>query len=621
MDGQAMVLPGHGRGRVIQAEGHFLARWRSLYLAVMDIHGTLAITELPGKSVRYARALLGAERAYLAAATGPGPELSLYECLPDGSVERYAGTVSGGVLGDIIRLNTPFWLNETPAFQVSDVNGFRVRNLCGIPLSFAGQNTGALVAVNKLGGKPFTRHDREFLDILGCQAATALGNAREAGLSNLKVQENLAELRKLNDALSAQHARLQKSMTIHNLLTSLVLEGQGLDAITGSLAEIIGSSVVVTDQFLSPLSVRSGPDAADPRQIWQRAVADPARKEEILSLFKGKGLIQLNEPEGSGVELTVLPVVAGQDRLGFVVTLQDPHKLNELDYIALEHGSTVVALDLLKQKAAFQTELRLRKNFLKELMEGTYEFEEGVVWKARQLGVDLGQVHRVVVLETKSPEARDATGLSCRNLLPMVDGMIKGAHLSALLAEYNNDVIMLIPDEGAPQDKANNQSVNVLHKLADQFSVHMGHHTWWLGIGTPCFKVTDFSRSYREARACLEIARSLGRRNCSFAYEQLGVFSLLDINRDAFKEFAGRVIGPLLAYEEKYGTRFLPTLDLYYKNNCNILKTARNGFLSPSTLRYRLKRIGEIAQIDLSDPETNLQVQLALKLITSIRGG
>ncbi|HUW65958.1 MAG TPA: helix-turn-helix domain-containing protein [Spirochaetia bacterium] len=610
------------------AERHLLTRWRSVYKAVMDLHRHVDSTDLPDRLVRHARALLQAEKAYLVLAMEEGRELSLYDHSRDDEVQRHSAAVTRGPLADILQLSSPLLLNETSLLQLNEAPAVRARNLCGVPLSFAGRNIGALLAVDKLGGRPFTRYDQDFLYLLGCQVSTVLGNARICAQSNLKLQDNLTQLRKLNNVLSSQHAALQKSMTIHNLLTNLVLEGHGLDAITRSLAEIIDNSVIVTDQSLFPLAVCLRPAAggSDLRATWQNASADPARKEEILSLFQGKRLIRLNgtTPEGNEDQLIVLPVIAGQDHLGFVATLEGKRKLNELDYIALEHTSTVVALDLLKQKAAFETELRLRKNFLKELMEGSYEFEEGVIWKARQLGLDLSQVHRVVVLETNAryPGTRPAPPVSGgrRNLLQIVDRTIRSAHIFALLAEYNNNLIMLIPDPAAEPNKINNQSLTVLHNLANQLSVQMAHETWWLGIGAPCFTVTDFARSYREARACLEIARSLGRRNCSFAYEQLGVFSLLSINREAFKEFAGRVIGPLLAYEEKHGSHLLSTLDLYYQNNCNILKAARKGFLSPGTLRYRLKRIREIAHIDLDDPETNLQVQLALKLITSLGG-
>ncbi|MCL4441695.1 MAG: helix-turn-helix domain-containing protein, partial [Firmicutes bacterium] len=77
--------------------------------------------------------------------------------------------------------------------------------------------------------------------------------------------------------------------------------------------------------------------------------------------------------------------------------------------------------------------------------------------------------------------------------------------------------------------------------------------------------------------------------------------------------------GPLLDYDEKHNTRLVHTLNLYFKNNGNLQKAARDGFMNSSTMKYRLRRIHEIANINLSDPEVNLQVQLALKIIEGLR--
>lgn len=92
------------------------------------------------------------------------------------------------------------------------------------------------------------------------------------------------------------------------------------------------------------------------------------------------------------------------------------------------------------------------------------------------------------------------------------------------------------------------------------------------------------------------------------AYERLGIFAMLEINKERFSEFANRVIGPLIEYDLKHNAQLISTLDLYYRNNGNILKAARNGFLNHSTMKYRLKRIEEIAGIDLDDPTGGVKV-------------
>jgi purine catabolism regulator len=91
---------------------------------------------------------------------------------------------------------------------------------------------------------------------------------------------------------------------------------------------------------------------------------------------------------------------------------------------------------------------------------------------------------------------------------------------------------------------------------------------------------------------------------------------MLDINKKSFSAFINKVIGPLIEYDTNHNSPLVETLQLYYRCNGNIQQAARRGYLNPSTLKYRLKRIQEIAGIELDDPDTSLQVQLALKLLT-----
>ena len=70
-----------------------------------------------------------------------------------------------------------------------------------------------------------------------------------------------------------------------------------------------------------------------------------------------------------------------------------------------------------------------------------------------------------------------------------------------------------------------------------------------------------------------------------------------------------------MEYDQKHGTQLVETLNLYYKYNGNVLKASRKGYLNPSTMKYRLRRIKEITGLDYKDAEVSLQLQLALRLL------
>jgi len=57
------------------------------------------------------------------------------------------------------------------------------------------------------------------------------------------------------------------------------------------------------------------------------------------------------------------------------------------------------------------------------------------------------------------------------------------------------------------------------------------------------------------------------------------------------------------------------TLETYLDVGGNGVSTAETLHIHRSTLNYRLQRIAEIANVDLSDPVTRLNLQVAIKLL------
>ncbi|MEW6425045.1 MAG: helix-turn-helix domain-containing protein [Bacillota bacterium] len=631
-ESRVIGLPGRRMGRSLPADKSYqemLAEernqkhcWREISQVILDINTSADSSDLSTKLVQSARKILLAERACLIILVEKKPVLKFYEATGEGKVNTHFITSYRGPLVALLETKTPLMINEPFFFEFGDAQAIKkAKNLLGVPLYSPRGVIGALLVIDKQNGQPFTQFDQDCLFVLGAQAAVALGNALLYERATEELKEKVSELSRLNNVLSSQNAALQKSTTIHNLLTNQVLEGRGLKAITKTLAEIIDNAVIVADKFLYPMFYFPEGETED-REIckrWREVTADPVRQVELSSLFKGKRSLRLpfTGEYKSKEQFVVLPILAGQDHLGFVATVEGAKKLKELDYIALEHAATVIALELLKQKAAFETELRLRKDFLEELLDGNYSSDEGVTWRARQFGLDLGRIHRVAVLEIgngdASPDYRAPV-----NLLEIIDRAIKAVEPLGVLVERKKEIVFILPQVETVKREEKIELLIPIRDLEKEFSHCLRGRSWWIGIGAPCLKAADFSRSYQEARAGVELARLLGRRNCCLLYERLGVFGLLEINQEAFRKFVQRIIGPLLEYDEKHGSQLLATLELYYKNNCNILKTARKGYLSPSTLKYRLKRIKEIAHLDLNDPEINLQLQLALKLLSGI---
>jgi purine catabolism regulator len=81
---------------------------------------------------------------------------------------------------------------------------------------------------------------------------------------------------------------------------------------------------------------------------------------------------------------------------------------------------------------------------------------------------------------------------------------------------------------------------------------------------------------------------------------------------------AEQTLGPLLDYDRQHGTSLVRTLGFYLESGRNLETSARAMYIHVNTLKYRLKRIQEIARLDINDAEQRFNVHLAVKILQAI---
>jgi len=251
-------------------------------------------------------------------------------------------------------------------------------------------------------------------------------------------------------------------------------------------------------------------------------------------------------------------------------------------------------------------------NFIEEydkcFLERNIENEEWVHHRALQLGFDVNSPYQLLTVEIQA-------GRNDKSRVELYQ------HIRELCLEnFTNTIVVMKPKHAVifTSIDAINENSKV-KELTDFLITHLQdavkEGTWWIALGTTCNKLRDYAVSYRKAVKTLEIMKALRIEKTAASNESLGIFSLIEINPQGFTEFIQKTLGALADYDKKHKTQLIDTLKLYYRYNGNVLKAAREGYLNPSTMKYRLRRIKDITGFDLKDSDVNLQLQFALKLM------
>ncbi len=421
---------------------------------------------------------------------------------------------------------------------------------------------------------PPAEADMLLLRSLAQQTGIALANAR------LHASHAAA-----NDQLSETVAALRHKTAIHDRFTQVALAGGGYQGVVDALFELTGLPAAIEDRS-GQVIASAGPSDAN----VGRAVFSTKRDALIL------GATQAGRPLRAGDRLLTV-VRPHSDVLG-VLMLVDPNNLaGHQEEVALEHGATVLAIELARLHGLAETELRLGRNLVADLLQGEIADAAG---RAQALGHDLNRSHRVIVLsvDPRHVGADDAL-LRVRESL---SGSLtaRGNNPAPLLMQSGSDIVALITGKAADSD------------LLPALLREVGRKSR-IGVGGICRTPEDFPRSYREANVALRLAQTSRSGTGIMRYDDLGVYQLLSEVADprTLDSFVRTWLGALIDYDAAHGSDLMATLSGYLEVGGNYDATAQALTIGRSTVRYRIRRIQELTGHDLSDPDARFQLQLA----------
>jgi sugar diacid utilization regulator len=458
----------------------------------------------------------------------------------------------------------------------------------------------------------FTAREVMLVESLANQAGLAIETTR-------RLTEAQERVRELADASAAQRTRLdslERAEIYHDELLRIVLDGAGLPAIADSLASRFHCTVVIDDATGRVLASASREGPASDRRVaatYQRA------RSRVGTQADGRPSVLTADGTGG----LVVPVVLDGNMAGHLWALCPRTPFGEPHRLALTRGAGVVAFALLKERTAREVEWRLSRDLFDDLLDAEGRLDEALYARTRQLGVDLTEPQTLLVVRRDTGQSepngvhQDREAYAQRSLLSLVERTGAAGKGATLMATRGDHVVLLWRD-----DEHVRSATEFAHHLRREIVAYAGGWTATICVGPRCVDIQEYADAYRLTCSVLDLAQLSERRDRVVELDETGAYRLLlQVKRpQELHSFARSVLAAVHAYDEQHQAKLASTLRCYMAHRCNATLTAQALHVHANTVGYRLRRIEGLLGIELDDPESLLQIQLAL-MIESILNG
>jgi hypothetical protein len=422
-----------------------------------------------------------------------------------------------------------------------------------------------------------------------------------------------------------QLVAMLRSLLAEDDIGAAIPEGLGgipagdLFALANAVSALLDAPVTIEDPSSRVLAFSGRQEEADGarietiigRQVPERYLRLLEERGVFRKLYRSERPVYVDLRPEVDVPRVAIAVRAGDEILGFAWAAVHEPLSPEREQAFVDVGK-LVALHMLRQRAGADVERRLQTDLVATALEGGPTAAEAagrlrltgrpvVVLAFALAGEPTGAA--VARVEAARRRASDAFTLHLSAMYP--------GSVAALVGGVTYGILPVTADRESAELRVERLAAEFLGRIGD-------HGSGMIGIGRLVRGVAGLARSRVDADRALRVLRSgrSGRRvaRAVDVHVEALLLELGDLMTTWEYEPAGP-IGRLLAYDAEHHARLVPTLRAWLDALGDVPRAAAAVVVHPNTFRYRLRRLAEIAGLDLSDPEAVFAAWLHLRLL------
>lgn len=424
----------------------------------------------------------------------------------------------------------------------------------------------------------------------------------------------------MGEIFNDQVNKLNYYKLCHKKFSELSLKMKGISSVAKVLGELIDNPVVIFDSELIPISWNK-------KEYKDIKIIDESFKSSIRKGYPFYN-IKIQDPRDETKDSIIMlePIQVLNEIRGYLGVHEANKEMEGLDFIAFESAANTLRLEMLKDVAVNEVELKYKGELIEDLISGDFQNPEDIYDKSSTLGWDLKRKFIVILVNLSNYNKYIKAK---KNLTEGLHMLIQRTFkvIDRVAYHYTNDYISIKKGDNIiilwPVKKDfNTRNINEVIKefgrevregVNDEFpGINLS-----VGIGNIADNIKDINRSYTEALDAVKFSQNREDIEPIITFDDLGIYKLLCRykNRQELEGFIHPALVKLKKYDAETNNQLLETLEMYLMCNQNAVKTAKELFIHYKTMLYRLNRIKEITNLNLEDRGSMLEIEVGLKII------
>jgi len=292
-----------------------------------------------------------------------------------------------------------------------------------------------------------------------------------------------------------------------------------------------------------------------------------------------------------------------------------------MERVALEHTATMAAVEMARDQVRFETEVRLKGDFVDDLMSGHFDTRDSLLRRANFLGCDLSHGATVMVVGADDLEgdagSRGPDETETQRVVERFFGrcarLVGDIEPASLVTLKSRRIVVLLAGTTARDERA----IGLLAARLQAVGKEITDLSVSIGLSRYTAEPTGLSSALEEAMVALKVGRRLQGRGAVMYFDRVGTYKLLfglwERDPAGLRSLYEETIAPIDTYDEQNGTQLVRTLAMYMGNDENLSKTSEDLYAHRHTVRYRLQKIAEITGLSVFRSEDKERLSLGLK--------